>query len=134
MQRTSALNSIAICIAAGALSACAATPDPKPEIESARALVEQAEKAGAAEFAGRDFETARDRLRMAEDADEAHQDDDAQRFADQAAVNAQLAMANTAAAKAERAAAEGQKSIEALRQETNRPSSTTTTTTTITTP
>jgi hypothetical protein len=127
MQRNSAFNSIAICIAAGALSACAAAPDPKPEIETARTLVEQAEQAGAAEFAGRDFETAHDRLRLAEDADEAHHDVEAQRFADQAVVNAQLAMANTAAAKAERAAAESQQTIDALREEANRPDSMATT-------
>jgi Domain of unknown function (DUF4398) len=50
----------------------------------ARALVAQAEQSGAAEFAGEDLETARDRLRLAEDADEAHQDDDAQRYAGEA--------------------------------------------------
>src|SRR5512145_1943945 len=127
MQPIRSLKSIAICMAAGALSACAAAPDPNPEIQSARALVEQAENAGAAEFASRDIENARDRLRMAENADESHDDVEAQRFAEQAAVNAQLAMANTAAAKAERAAAESQQSIDALRKEANRPDSTATT-------
>ena len=111
----------AICIAASALAACASTPDPKPEIQSARALVEQAEQSGAAEFAGKDLETARDRLRLAEDADEAHKDDDAQRYAGEASVNARLAIANTAAAKAERGAVENMEGVDALRDEANRP-------------
>ena len=127
MQRT--LSSIAVCIVAGALAACASGPDPKPEIESARALVTQAEQSGAGEFAGRDLEVARDRLRLAEDADEAHRDVDAQRYADEAAVNARLAIANTAAAKAERAAVENKKGVEALREEANRPETDSTSTT-----
>jgi hypothetical protein len=119
MKRTGTL-SIVVGIAAGALAACASVPDPNPEIESARALVTQAEQSGAAEFAGDDLETARDRLRLAEDADEAHQDADAQRYADEATVNAKLAIANTAAAKAERAAAENMEGVDALRDEANR--------------
>jgi len=63
MERNGRFTSFAICIAASALAACASTPDPKPEIQSARALVEQAEQSGAAEFAGKDLEIARDRLR-----------------------------------------------------------------------
>jgi len=123
MERTRILNSIAICIATGALAACASTPDPNPEIQAARALVSQAEQSGAAEFAGEDLETARDRLRLAEDADKSHQDDDAQRYADEASVNARLAIANTAAAKAESAAVENRKGVEALREEAARPDS-----------
>ena len=121
MERNGRFTSFAICIAASALAACASTPDPKPEIQSARALVEQAEQSGAAEFAGKDLETARDRLRLAEDADEAHKDDDAQRYAGEASVNAKLAIANTAAAKAERGAVENMEGVDALRDEANRP-------------
>jgi hypothetical protein len=110
MERDGRFTSFAICIAASALAACASTPDPKPEIQS-----------GAAEFAGKDLEIARDRLRLAEDADEAHQDDDAQRYAGEASVNARLAIANTAAAKAERGAVENMEGVEALRDEANRP-------------
>ena len=123
MGCTKTLSTLMVCIAAGALSACASAPDPKPEIESARALVTQAEQSGAAEFAGKDLETARERLKLAEDADEAHHDDDAQRYADEASVNAKLAIANTAAAKAERAAMENMEGVEALRDEANRPES-----------
>ena len=121
MERNRLLNGIAICIATGALAACASTPDPNPEIEAARALVSQAEQSGAGEFANKDLETARDRLKLAEDADEAHQDDDAQRYADEASVNAKLAIANTAAAKAETAAVENKEGVEALREEASRP-------------
>jgi hypothetical protein len=115
------LNGAAILVAAVALAACASTADPSPEIESAQALVEQAEQSGAAELASRDLEVARDRLRMAKDADEARKDDAAERFANEAAVNARLAMANAAAAKAERAALETANGVDALREEANRP-------------
>ena len=121
MERTGTLSSIAISIAAAALAACASVPDPNPEIEAARALVTQAEQSGAGEFAGKDLETARERLRLAEDADKAHKDADAQRYADEASVNAKLAIANTAAVKAERAAAENLEGVDALRDEANRP-------------
>lgn len=123
MKRIRTLRGIAICMTTGALAACASTPDPNPEIEAARALVSQAEQSGAAEFAGKDLETARDRLRLAEDADKAHQDDDAQRYANEATVNAKLAIANTAAAKAESAAVENREGVEALRDEAARPDS-----------
>ena len=72
----------------------------------------------------RDYAQARDRLRLAEDADEAHRDDDAERFADEATVNAKLAIANSAAAKAERSAAENMQGVDALREEATRPEST----------
>ena len=123
MERTGILKSIAICLATGALAACASTPDPSPEIEAARALVSQAEQSGAAEFASEDLETARDRLRLAEDADKAHNDDDAQRYAGEASVNAKLAIANTAAAKAESAAVENKEAVDALRDAARRPDS-----------
>lgn len=130
MRRTGTLKCTAIFIAAGALGACASMPDPKPEIASARALVTQAEQSGAAEFASRDIETARDRLRLAEDADKAHRDDEAQRYADEASVNAKLAIARTDAAKAEQSAGESAKGVDALREEANRPAVNSTTTTT----
>jgi len=123
LKRTRILSGVAVWVAAGALAACASTPDPNPEIEAARALVSQAEQSGAAEFAGKDLEIARDRLRLAEDADKSHQDDDAQRYADEASVNAKLAIANTAAAKAESAAVENKEGVEALREEAARPDS-----------
>jgi hypothetical protein len=112
---------LAAAIAATALSGCAASPDPKPEIEAARTLVTQAEQSGAPEFASADMQTARERLQRAEEADASHDDEDAQRYAAQAGVDAKLAMAKAAAAKAEAAAAESARSVEALREEANRP-------------
>jgi hypothetical protein len=121
MKSNRILSSVAACIAAAVLAGCASVPDPNPEIEAARALVTQAEQSGAAEFAGKDLETARDRLRLAEDADEAHNDADAQRYAGEASVNAKLALANTAADKAEQAAVQNREGVEALREEASRP-------------
>ena len=108
-------------VAAAALAGCAASPDPKPEIESARTLVTQAEQSGAPEFASAEMQNARERLQKAEEADAAHDDEDAQRLAAQAGVDAKLAMAKAAAAKAEASAKESARGVEALRDESNRP-------------
>jgi hypothetical protein len=83
--------------------------------------VTQAEQSGAPEFASGEMQSARERLQMAEEADAAHKDDDAQRYAAQAGVNAKLAMAKAAAAKADASAKESSRSVEALRDEANRP-------------
>ena len=121
MHRTDKCKYVAVLAVAGALSACASSPDPKPEIESARTLITQAEQSGAPEFAGADIQSARERLQRAEEADGKHRDDDAQRLAAEATVNAKLAMARTAAAKAEQSAEEAQRGVDALQQEANRP-------------
>ena len=121
MHRTDIFRYVAILTVSGALGACAAGPDPKPEIESARTLITQAEQSGAPEFAGADIQSARDHLQRAEEADSKHRDDDAQRYAAQAAVDAKLAMGRTAAVKAEQAAQEAQRGVDALQQEANRP-------------
>jgi len=121
MKWTSHLHSVAAIAAASLLAACASGPNPKPEIESARALVTQADESGAAELAGADVQTAHDRLALAEKADAKHRDDEAQRYAAEAAVNAKLAMARAAAEKAERAADETMRGVETLRDEAARP-------------
>jgi hypothetical protein len=121
MHRTDIRKYVAILAVTGALGACSAGPDPKPEIESARTLISQAEQSGAPEFAGADMQAARDHLQRAEESDRKHRDDDAQRYAAQAAVDAKLAMGRTAAAKAEQAAEQAQRGVDALRQEANRP-------------
>jgi hypothetical protein len=112
---------VAMIGAACVFSACASGPDPKPEIESARTLISQAEQTGAPEFAGADIQSARDHLQRAEEADSKHRDEDAQRYAAEAAIDAKLAMSRTAAAKAEQSAQEAQRGVDALQQEANRP-------------
>jgi len=120
MKLTTPLHRVAALAIAGVLAACAAAPDPKPEIESARALVTEADQSGAAEFASADVQTAHDRLALAEKADASHRDDEAQRYADEAAVNAKLALARAAAEKAERAADETTRGTDTLRDEAER--------------
>jgi hypothetical protein len=112
---------LAAVIAAATLAGCASSPDPKPEIESARTLVTQAERSGAPVFAAGEIQTARERLRSAEEADAKNRDEDAQRYAAEAGIEAKLAMAKAAAAKAEAAADESARGVEALRDEANRP-------------
>jgi hypothetical protein len=117
MKRSIPGLSVALVILAG----CAAGPDPAAPIEAARALVEQAEQAGAGEFAPSDLGRARQTLGRAEEAQEARRDEEATRFAERAAAEAQVALSTAAAAKAERSAQETERSIEVLRDEANRP-------------
>jgi hypothetical protein len=118
MKWTNPFYRTAVLTAAGLLAGCAASTNARPEIESARALVTEADQSGAAEFAGADVQTAHDRLQLAEEADKAHRDDEAQRYAAEAGINAKLALARAAADKAERAAQESARGVEALREET----------------
>ena len=104
-----------------ALAGCAASPDPDPDIEAARTLVTEAERAGAPAFASAGMQTAREHLQQAEEAAAKNRDEDAQRHAVKAGVDARLAMAEAAAAKAESAAEETARGVDALRDEANRP-------------
>ena len=125
MKRTNPLPQLSLLVvAAGALAGCASTTNPKPEIEAARALVTQADQSGAAEFAGADVQTAHDRLKLAEQANAANHDEEAERYAAEAGIKAKLALARASADKAERAAQESARGVEALRDAATRDAAT----------
>jgi hypothetical protein len=114
-------NGFLIAAAVGIVSAgCASTPRPDSEITRARTLVEQAEKAGAQQYAAVELDQARNKLRLATAANEDHKYDEARARANEAASDAELALARTNSGEAKKAADQVQESTETLRQEAQR--------------
>ena len=114
-------NGFLIAAAVGIVSAgCASTPRPDPEITRARTLVEQAEKAGAQQYAAVELDQARNKLRLATAANEDRKYDEARARANEAAADAELALARTNSGEAKKAADQVQQSTETLRQEAQR--------------
>ena len=101
-----------------AMTACASGPRPVAELSRAHTLVEQAEQAGAQQFAAADLDAARSKLQQAEQKDA--KSDLALRLAQEASMDAEVAAARTRVGKAEQAVTEVNASIESLRKETNR--------------
>jgi membrane-bound lytic murein transglycosylase len=114
-------NGFLIAAAIGIVSAgCASTPRPDPEITRARTLVEQAEKAGAQQYAAVDLDHARDKLRLATAANDDKKYDEARARANEAAADAELALARTNSGEAKKSAQEVRESTETLRNEAQR--------------
>jgi hypothetical protein len=86
----------------------------------AQTLVDQAEQAGAQQFAAAELTQARQKLQMADAAANKGNTDIAQRLASEATVDARLAVARTNSGKAKTAAGEVSQSVETLRKEANR--------------
>ena len=123
-------NGFLIAAAIGLVSAgCASTPRSEPEITRARTLIEQAEKAGAQQYAAVELDQARNKLRLADAANKDGKHDEAKARANEAAADAELAMARTNSGEAKKAADEVQQSTETLRQEAQRKEATTSDTT-----
>ena len=116
----SARSSFLIAAAVGLLCAGCATKQPAPEITRARTLIEQAERAGAQQYAASDLESARNNLRLANAAAEHGKDDEARSHANEAAADAELAQSRAANNTAEKAATEVRKSTETLEREAER--------------
>lgn len=117
------LKSAAACAAlAMGLAACASSPIPNERIAVAKAAVQRAEQAGAAESAPVELSTARDKLQRAEKAAADHDGKPATMLADQANVDAQLAEATAQENRSHKAAMELDASLQALRQESARSS------------
>jgi tetratricopeptide (TPR) repeat protein len=114
-------NAWLIAAAIGVLSAgCATTPRPTAEITRARTLIEQAEKAGAQQYAAVELDQARSKLRLADAANNEGKREEARARANEAASDAELAMARTNSGEAKKAADEVQQSTETLRREAQR--------------
>jgi hypothetical protein len=109
-------------LAAAAIAAGCASKPPRPTEEMTRAqtLVDQAEQAGAQQYASAELTQARQKLQAADDASDKGKTDAAQRLANEATLDAQLAVAKTNAGKAQTAATEVSQSVETLRREANR--------------
>jgi hypothetical protein len=88
-------NGFLIAAAIGLVSIGCATTRPEPEITRARTLIEQAEKAGAQQYAAVELDQARNKLRLADAANRDGKHDEARSRANEAAADAELAMART---------------------------------------
>ncbi len=114
-------NGWLIAAALGVLSAgCATTPRPTAEITRARTLIEQAEKAGAQQYAAVELDQARNKLRLADAANNERKNEEARARANEAAADAELAMARTNSGEAKKSADEVQNSTDTLRREAER--------------
>ena len=119
-------NGFLIIAAVGVLAAgCATNPGATAEITRARTLIEQAEKADAQRFAAVELDSARNKLREADDAAKRGDEDSAKARANEAAAAAELASARSSSARAQQAADEVQKSNETLQREASRDTGTT---------
>jgi membrane-bound lytic murein transglycosylase len=120
----SARNGIIATVLTGLVAAgCAAEPkQPTPQATRAQTLIEQAEKAGAQQYAAADLERARDKLQAANAALEKGKEEIAQQYASEAAVDAELAAARTSSAEARKAAEEVKASTQTLGEEATRKS------------
>jgi Domain of unknown function (DUF4398) len=117
--RTTTLSALALTCVVG--SGCTTEgPIPTEQITKARALVEQADKADAQRYAPADLQRAHDELSSAEKAVNDRKYDDARRYAENAQVDADLASARASSGEAQHAAHEVNRSIDSLRQESER--------------
>jgi Domain of unknown function (DUF4398) len=101
-------------------------PPPTEEFTRARAVIEEADKAGAQRYAAADLQRAHDELSDAEKANADGKFSDARRYAESAEVDADVATARASDGEAERAANEVAQANETLRQESGRNATTTT--------
>lgn len=108
-------------LASAWLTGCAtASPEPVAEVAQARALVAQADAAGAGEFAPAPLSSARSNLQAAETLSGKGRNSDARRAAGRSSADAKLALATTDRAKAQQAANDSDAALNALRSETRR--------------
>lgn len=99
---------------------CASTPTSVPDIAGAHALISQAEQSDAQNFASADLESARSKLRQAEDLQKNDKPLIATQLAQEASADAEVAMARTRAIKSEQALADVNAGTQTLRSESLR--------------
>jgi hypothetical protein len=108
-------------IAIACIGGCATQGShPTDEMTRAKALIEQADKAGAQRYAAADLQRAHDELGNAERAIGEKKYDEARRYAESAEADADVATARASAGEAQRAAHEVMQGNETLRQESDR--------------
>jgi hypothetical protein len=108
-------------VAAAWLAGCATAPqEPVADVAEAKALVTQADAAGAGEYASGPLSSARTNLKAAETLSGKGKSNEASRAAMRSTADAKLALAVTDRAKAQQAAKDSDAALEALRTETRR--------------
>jgi hypothetical protein len=120
MSLRTGLISTAVLLSGLAAGCATEGPPPSEEVTRARAVIEQADKAGAQRYAAADLQRAHDELSQAEKANSEGKYNESRRYAESAAVDADLATARESDGEAERAAKEVVQANDTLRQESNR--------------
>ncbi|HWW20826.1 MAG TPA: DUF4398 domain-containing protein [Steroidobacteraceae bacterium] len=120
MSNTSSAHLLAASAALLALAGCVTSPRQLPEVAAARALISQAEQSDASQFASADLESARSKLRQADQDAYDNQPVMAAHRAQESSADAEVAMARTRAIKAEQALAEVNAGTQTLHNETRR--------------
>jgi hypothetical protein len=112
----------AFCAAAVILSACATTPPPPTaDMVRAKAAIEQAQRAGAREYATEYLNSSMAKMDSAEAASAKGDNGRASRLVEESYADAHLAQVMAQSAKSAKAAQDVDKSIQTLQQEANRP-------------
>ena len=123
-------RSLLSCFCVGAatlvmLAGCSVSQATKDAVARADTRFQQAQQAlGSSEGSAMELQRAKDHLEQAKQAMKKNDDKPAQRLAQQAELDVELAVAKSQQATARKAAAELQASIQQLRQETERSSTT----------
>lgn len=112
---TRSLKTLAL-VGAVFLAGCAGNP-PTEQFALTNTAVKAAETAGAAEFAPLELKSARDKSRLAEQANFDKNYAQASNLAEQAEWDARVAERKARAAKAEKAVMDAEKGVEELREE-----------------
>ncbi len=103
------------------LSGCAASMErPVQQLARAEASVEQAQRADARRYSAVELDSARDKLRKAQEAADNNQFETAEFLAHEAELEAELAAAKASTKKSEKAVQELERSIETLQSEIKR--------------
>lgn len=109
--------SYAMILAVAALAGCASTPVDPGLLNNARFAIEQAETAGAQEYAPLELRQSRERLRAAEAAIEAREGERVMQLADESEILAQLALARTRASHARQELEQASRNMQRLEQD-----------------
>jgi hypothetical protein len=114
-----------VCVlAAFLLTACAGVPPPTEQVAVSRAAVADAVSAGGGEYAPAALRRAQEMLDRSNAAMVSHQYADARRYAEDAEVDARLAAVTARSEKARKAVSEIEMSIQALKEELARATTT----------
>jgi hypothetical protein len=103
-----------------AAAGCVSAPKPVPDIAGARALISQAEQSDAQQFASSDLESARSKLRQADQYSHDNKPVLATQLAQESSTDAEVALARTRAIKAETALSDVNTGTRTLRNESAR--------------
>ena len=122
-SRVSQWLSISVVCGVLGVTGCSSARPPEAAVAQAELAVRQAAESKAPEYAPSEFRSAQEKTLGAQRAMSDEEYDQARRLAEQAITDAQLAQARANAAAAQKNSEEARKTIDALRNEANRPTS-----------